>query len=180
MIKYSIQQGKKRLRQKKAREKTQTLQQKRADKKYIKPKLQEVVNSIARLIDYGLPCLATGRVPEKMHGGHVFSVKNNEHIRFNLHNIHRQSLQSNYFEAHDALMREKLAEEYGDEYYENLVRLKRETVLKPTGKELAEAYERALKGRRELRAANKALNSPRSVKERIKLRNEMNAKINLY
>jgi len=56
-----------------------------------KKELQPLINKIARLIDYGQPCIATGSFNGKMNGGHRIAVGANETIRFNLHNIHIQS-----------------------------------------------------------------------------------------
>lgn len=69
-------------------------------------RLQDKINIIVRLIDKGLPCIATKRIPNQMHAGHVFSRGSNPTIRFNLHNIHRQSAQSNHFQNDDGLLRE--------------------------------------------------------------------------
>src|SRR5690606_19698740 len=61
-----------------------------------KKKLQEDVNTIAKLIDYGLKGLhVSGNNDTEIQAGHVYSVKNNEQMRFNLHNIHRQGAKSN-------------------------------------------------------------------------------------
>lgn len=63
--------------------------------------LQPLVNKIARLIDYGQPCIATGYTSGKMNGGHFISVGANDTIRFNLHNIHMQSEYSNSYKGGD-------------------------------------------------------------------------------
>jgi len=86
-----------------------------------KPKLQMKINLIVRLIDKGLPCLARGVNAKQMHGGHIFSRGSNRTMRYNLHNIHRQSAQSNHFQNDDGLLREGLSNEYGYEYMDFII-----------------------------------------------------------
>jgi hypothetical protein len=82
----------------------------------VKAKLQPKINELARLIDYGLPCIATGN-GGKMSGGHLHHAGGSDSIRFNLHNIHRQSYQSNSEKAGDIInYLAGLENEYGKEY----------------------------------------------------------------
>lgn len=62
-------------------------------------KLQKIVNAIARKIDEHYPCISSGRTTGKMNGGHYISVAANNSIRFNLHNIHKQSFSDNHFKS---------------------------------------------------------------------------------
>ena len=64
------------------------------------PKLQDVVNAIVRTIDKDLLCLARNKRGQ-MHAGHVYARGGNATIRYNLHNIHRQSAQSNHHQNDD-------------------------------------------------------------------------------
>lgn len=59
--------------------------------------LRTELQKIARLIDYGLPCLARN-ISGQVHGGHIFATGGNKTISYNLHNIHRQSAHSNHFQ----------------------------------------------------------------------------------
>lgn len=149
----------------------------RNDPKWIKSKLQSTVNEIARIIDHGLPCLAT-KTNGQMHGGHVFSRGAHTQIRYNLHNIHRQSAYSNNKQSHDGLMQEKLAEEYGESYLEFLKDMRGEGVQKHTINELQEAYDNARDFRNTLKKSITENGFPK--KTRIELRNQANIKIGLY
>lgn len=145
-----------------------------------KDKLQTEVQKIARYIDYGLLCLARDQGGQ-IHGGHVYSKKSSPNIRFDLHNIHRQSAQSNKWESDDILLREKLVEEYGQEYWDNLreIRNRREQVKYPN--EVYHAfYLKARKIANRLAKENKKLLKPRSVRERIELRDQINRELNIY
>lgn len=149
----------------------------RNDPKWLKSKLQSTVNEIARLIDHGLPCLAT-ETNGQMHGGHVFSRGGHTQMRYNLHNIHRQSAYSNNKQSHDGLMQEKLAEEYGEDYLEFLKDMRGSEVQKYTIQELQDAYDNARDFRNYLKKS--IGDKPFPKKMRIALRNEANVTINLY
>jgi hypothetical protein len=140
-----------------------------------KNKLQTEVQLIARLIDKDLTCLARGKFG-KMAGGHIFSKGGHSQMRFNLHNIHRQSFASNNCQNDDGLLREMLSIEYGNEYLEFIKSLRKYDVPKKTDKEYQELYYNALEVTKTLKKADKTY----SLKERIELRNELNLKIGLY
>jgi hypothetical protein len=140
-----------------------------------KDKLQTEVQLIARLIDKDLTCLARGKFG-KMAGGHIFSKGGHSQMRFNLHNIHRQSFASNNCQNDDGLLREMLSIEYGNEYLEFIKSLRKYDVPKKTDKEYQELYYNALEVTKTLKKADKTY----SLKERIELRNELNLKIGLY
>jgi len=156
----------------------ETKRKHRAEKEKVKdwkPELQSKVNEIARLIDYGLPCLATLRYG-KMHGGHVYSRGSSPNIKFNLHNIHRQKAQSNHFQADDGLMREGLISEYGQAYLDWLNVIRQQTP--PTKLSNEDYHELTKKARRLIRLYGEPrVNTPA---ERIELRNEFNAKLEIY
>lgn len=105
--------------------------------------LQKKVNLIVRLIDKGLSCLATQKMPSQMHGGHVYARSGNQSIRFNLHNIHRQSAQSNHFQNDDGLLREGVVREYGPEYMNFISELRRTPVLKYSNDQYHQFYKKA-------------------------------------
>src|SRR6056297_3833970 len=77
------------------------------DRAWLTDKLQKKVQSIARKIDFNLPCLATNKRGQ-MHGGHIFTKGGHPQMRYNLHNIHRQVSQSNRHQSDDGLMQEGL------------------------------------------------------------------------
>jgi len=139
-------------------------------------KLQSKVQEISRLIDFGQPCLARNYHPKQIHGGHVFSRGSNKTIALNIHNIHRQSAQSNHFQNEDGLLREGLINEYGNDYFEFLSGLRRITKLKYFNYEYQEFYKTACKISNRLKKDKKQL----SKVQRIEKRNEVNLKLGIY
>ena len=141
-----------------------------------KERLQTKIQEITRLIDKGLPCLATGVVPKQIHGGHVFARGGNSYMAMNLHNIHRQSAQSNHFQNDDGLMKEGIKNEYGEEYLEFISNLRRTPCPEITSFEYMTIYKKACK------IANKLIkiNLTYSLKKRIELRNEINLELGIY
>ena len=142
-----------------------------------KDKLQKEVQLIARLIDKGLTCLARG-TNGQIHGGHIFAKGGHSEMRFNLHNIHRQSAQSNKWQNDDGLMREKLAYEYGQDYLDFVSNLRKYEVPKLSNKEYKIKYEIAHKIA--LGLQRKSNYQQFGVKERIELRNMINIELGIY
>ncbi len=140
-----------------------------------KNELQPKINKISRLIDLGLPCLAR-EVYGQIHGGHVYSVGSNQTMRFNLHNIHRQSAHSNRFQNDDGLMREKLQKEYGKEYFDFLFQLRRIPSLKYSNDDYHDFYKKALKIINRLEKSD----IQSDLLDRIRLRNEINIELGIY
>jgi len=141
-----------------------------------KKKLQLKVQEIARLIDHGQDCLARQIPCKQAHGGHVYSKGGHTEMRFNLHNIHRQSAYSNTFQNDDDLMKEGIVREYGQEYRDFLDFLKGQEVPKYSNLEYHEFYKKACKIANELRKDLKV----NDAQTRIKLRNKANTEIGLY
>jgi hypothetical protein len=154
-------------------------QERKAKKSFINysGKLQSKIQELARLIDIGLPCLARGIHPNQMHGGHVFSKGHNKTIAFNLHNIHRQSAQSNHFGNDDGIFRDGLVKEYGLSYFEFISELRQCPPIKLTNDEYKKKYQLASKLARDLRANGYVSKSP---EERIEMRNAINKLLNIY
>jgi len=141
-----------------------------------KTKLQTKVQEIARLIDKGQLCLARQIHAKQMHGGHVYSKGGHQQMRFNLHNIHRQSAYSNTFKNDDDLMKEGIEREYGKEYLNFIKSLKKGKVPKYTNKEYHNFYKKACEIANELK--NK--NFEYSNFERVILRNTINTDLGIY
>lgn len=139
-------------------------------------KLQDKVQLIARLIDKGLPCLATELYPNQMHGGHVYSKGSNQSMRYNLHNIHRQSAQSNHFHNDDIKMQEGLVREYGEGYLDFLKSCKQTPPLKFMKPDYEGFYRKACGLANDLIK----LDATYTAEERIKERNRINIKIGIY
>jgi len=143
---------------------------------YRKTYIQPVINKIARLIDYGQPCIATKRFG-KMAGGHFFSVGSNRTTAYNLHNIHIQNFESNGMSGGDPLLYiEGLKEIYGNDYFEFVSSLKKTPDLKLNKSEMIQIYARAKTIALRLEKSVNELNP----EQRIKLRNECNAELNIY
>lgn len=141
-----------------------------------KIELQPKINHIARLIDYGLPCLARANSSNQIHGGHVFSSGGHRNITYNLHNIHRQGAQSNHFQNDDGLLREGVVREYGEGYMSFISGLRKTPVPKYSNNEYYGFYLIALNIIKRLKKEQRI----RSVTERIELRNQINKELNIY
>jgi hypothetical protein len=139
-------------------------------------KLQTKINLIVRLIDFNQPCLAKNKLANQMHAGHVFSRGSNPMLRFNLHNIHRQSAQSNHFQNEDGLFREGIIKEYGILYFEFISNLRQIKDLKISNDTYIELYKKASKTALKLAKEKKEY----TLNERFQLRNEINKELNIY
>jgi len=139
-------------------------------------KLQTKINLIVRLIDFNQPCLAKNKLANQMHAGHVFSRGSNPMLRFNLHNIHRQSAQSNHFQNEDGLFREGIIKEYGIMYFEFISNLRQIKDLKISNDTYIELYKKASKIALKLSKEKKQY----TLIERFQLRNEINTELNIY
>lgn len=142
-----------------------------------KAKLQSKVQEIARLIDYGLPCLARA-IRGQMHGGHVFSKGSSSNMRFNLHNIHRQCAQSNHWQNDDSLFREGLKLEYGEDYFMFLVECRKTPITNYKNEDYMKFYEIACK--LSLTLKKNVKDKPLSKIQRMELRNEINLALGIY
>jgi predicted nucleic acid-binding Zn ribbon protein len=135
-------------------------------------RLQGLLNKLARLIDDGLPCLATKRF-EKMHGGHVFTRASYPNIKFNLHNIHRQCSSSNMSQRDDTKLKTGLQKEYGKKYLDFLNEIKKDKV-----KNSLIEIKIAISCVEELLITYKV--KVNNSTERIEMRNFFNLQIKLY
>lgn len=141
--------------------------------KYVQP----IINEIARLIDYGQPCIATDRTIGKMNGGHYHSVGSNRTLSLNLHNIHIQSFESNHFKSGDNLLyKQGIINTYGINYMEQIEALKQIKPIKLNKEDLIRIKKIASEIRNELKKCP-IMFTPH---ERIWLRNEINKKIGIY
>lgn len=163
---------------KKVREKKKKEERKRKES-YIdyKLKLQTKINEIVRLIDYGQPCLARRIIPNQIHAGHVFSRGSHPSMKFNLHNIHRQSAQSNHYQNEDGLFRDGLKKEYGLKYYEFLNSMRSLPALKFSNQEYKNFYKKACKIASLMKKEAEIYTTPL---ERINKRNEVNKELSIY
>lgn len=147
-----------------------------SDDKYRSKVLQPVINEIARLIDFGQPCIATENYG-KENGGHYISVGANRTICINLHNIHIQSFESNHWKSGDTLKYQGgIRRVYGEEYLAFMDGLQKHPPIQLRKNQMIEIYENACKIRLKLRKNEKI----RSPKERIELRNQTNLELGVY
>jgi hypothetical protein len=164
-------------RQQDALDKVQRLEQETLPQ--VKAKLQTKINELARLIDYGLPCIATG--DKATDGGHFRSVGSHDSIRFNLHNIHRQSRGSNGFKGGAQIdYIHGIENEYGKEYRDFIEYDLRQTPVQNWTKEqLRQAMKDCNEIKRWLLNVIKAqpISTPA---QRIARRNEVNCWLGLY
>lgn len=142
-----------------------------------KPKLQVKINFIVRLIDIGLPCLARNYHPGQIHAGHIYARGGNQYIRYNLHNIHRQSAQSNGKQNDDGLLREGLVNEYGQEYMDFISDLRQTPKPEYMNYEYREFTKHASSIANELKRQGKIFPT---TQERIYMRNEINNQLGFY
>lgn len=137
--------------------------------------LQTVINKIVRHIDNGLPCLAR-KVSGQMHAGHVYARGGNSTIKYNLHNIHRQSAHSNHFQNDDGKLREGIVEEYGQEYMDFISELRRTPQLHFNNKEYRDLTEKARGIFNRMKSERRAY----TKSERIEMRNRVNIELGIY
>jgi hypothetical protein len=103
--------------------------------------LQKEINTIVRLIDEDMPCLAR---PNERHqyfdAGHIYSVGSYPSLRYHLWNIHKQSVKSNRdLGGEENLMKEGFLNRYGQDKFDDLEGLKQKhPTLKLTDFEYSE------------------------------------------
>ncbi len=171
-----IPQAKKDVKSKAAAEKTATKKSLLSPDKYRAQYVQPIFNEIARLIDYGQPCIATGTFG-KMAGGHYIAVGANRTTALNLHNIHIQSYHSNGPKGGDNLKyRLGLIEIYGQEYTDAVQALHQTSLIKLTKDRLIEVEKTASAIRNQLKK-NPVILDP---EDRIDMRQIINKQIGIY
>jgi hypothetical protein len=141
--------------------------------------LQKEVNTIVRLIDKGTQCISTLKpLNDKYDAGHFYSVGSNPALRFNLDNIHAQSVYANQYLSGDQINYiNGLSEVYGIEYKDYVISIKsRYNLLKLTKDDYTEKITIA----RGLIKWLKLQDKKYSVKERIELRKKINNSLGIY
>jgi len=146
--------------------------------KYRAVKIQPLMNLLARIIDNGQPCIATGNHEGKMAGGHRHSVGSARNLSLNLHNIHIQSWQSNDKQGGDHVRyRAGLIEIYGRKYAnfidEDLMQCPSKLWTKDDLVELRLRLQKIVND-------YKHLNKIYTPLERIKIRNQLNVELGMY
>jgi hypothetical protein len=143
-------------------------------KSYYEALLQKEINEMARMIDFGQPCIATGNFG-KMSGGHFHAVGSCPQIRYHLDNIHIQSFHSNHFKSGDnSRYRNGLINIYGAEYAEYVESLKGHKQLQLNIEEIKGFIKKARELKKEIDLTE------RSPIQRIEFRKKYNEKLGIY
>jgi len=145
-----------------------------------KADLQNTINHIARLIDKGVRCIDCDRTEANpcWDGGHRESRGSNPSLRYNLHNIFKQTRYCNSkSEGNKVEYNEGLMKMYGNEYYKKVDALK---LTYPTINILHNEIPEHLKEARKILRELKKLDLEYSPDQRIKLREEYNKRIGIY
>jgi hypothetical protein len=140
-----------------------------------KGELHSTLQLIARLIDIGQPCIARGE-HGNMHGGHIISKGSNLTASFNLHNIHRQLAQSNTSQREDIKLRDGVAREYGEDYYNFISSFSLIDPLHCSNLDYMDYTRKAKKVAKRLQKEGRTFNKT----ERIEQRNIINQEIGVY
>jgi hypothetical protein len=140
--------------------------------------LQNLINTIVRLIDKGHSCITSGSFDCQFHAGHYVSVGANKTIRYNLLNIFAQSEQDNWHKGgKGSNYGIRLKEVFGTSVRDEIEGL---TAKYPRiGLRDSDYLEKILICRRiikELKEADRVY----STDERILLRREFNEQIGIY
>lgn len=139
--------------------------------------LQPNINLIARLIDYGQPCISTNNLKGKMSGGHYVGAGKNITISFNLHNIFIQSFHSNHHNSGDILnYQDGLINTFGTKYFNFVQSLRKCEKIDFNKEDLIRANKKCRLVIKELNAHIEV----REPKERIRLRNKVNDFLDFY
>lgn len=143
--------------------------------------LQPIVNKIARLIDWGCPCVSSKRIPgdKRMNGGHRFAVGGWDYLRFNLFNIWIQSFEQNHFKSGNPTGFDDFLQANGLYEFVHDLRLIHKDV-KFNSDLLDRAIQEAKSIIKILEVENKKLTQCRGIEERIELRKKFNIQLGIY
>jgi len=145
-----------------------------------KADLQKTINHIARLIDKGIRCIDCERTRANpcWDGGHRESRGSNPTLRYNLHNIFKQTRYCNSkSEGNKIDYNEGIIKMYGDAYFDKVDSLRlRYKTINLLHSEIPIALKEARKVLREI----KKLDLEYTATQRIKLREKYNKRIGIY
>lgn len=141
---------------------------------------QKEINTIVRLIDKGHECISSRRPipPGQANAGHLYSVKSNPGIRYNLFNIYAQSIEQNQHKGGSPLEYvEGLEYYFGKEHKEFVLNLKYKypclKVIMPNVKEGIQKAKAIIKW---LKLQDRQF----TTEERLLLREKFNQELNIY
>lgn len=161
-------------------EKRETAKKKREiePKSYFEKKLQDEVNKIARLIDYGQVCISCQKMPQKAFGCHYKSVGSSPSIRFNLFNIFSGCYGCNNCKGGNVHgYNEGLIQTFGQDFYEYANSLYQATPILQLSKH--EIEHKTKIAREIVRELEKDLRV-RSAEERLECRKIINERLGIY
>lgn len=156
--------------------------EKEAKISYFEALLQVEINAIIRLIDKDLPnCISCDpKTPIKQaFAGHFHAIGGHNHLRFNLHNEHRQCFSCNGKKGGRPIQYiDGLVREYGEEYadYVQFTMRRNFPIMKWTKEDVKGWIEIARLIKKELIE----LDNTYTAEERIELRKELNFRIGIY
>lgn len=126
---------------------------------YFQQKLQVEINKLVRIIDNGSPCISSNKLftdNEKYDAGHCYPVSSNSNIRFNLLNIHAQSVYDNqHLGGNQAPYIININQLFGSDYLEWLNKSKYEMDLQLSKDDLVEARKAVMSFCKELTKSKK-------------------------
>jgi len=160
-------------------QKQQTKKELRTNPEWLKL-LETEINTIVRLIDRDHPCMSSRFHIRKnqVNAGHLYSVKSNPAIRFNLFNIYAQTIEQNQHKGGAPLeFVEGLEHYFGKHHKEYVLSLKYTyTVLKLANHEIEEKITIAKGIVKWLKLQERMF----TTEERINLRHRFNEELGIY
>lgn len=140
--------------------------------------LQKEINQICRHLDRNSVCISSlKKLNPKFDAGHRFSIGAYANLRFNLHNIHAQSVHENQYKSGNPDGYDYgLKHLYGQDYLDFVHSLKKEPILKIKKFEVIELIKRARIIKRGILKIDKEFTSD----ERIQFRNAINTHLGIY
>ena len=140
--------------------------------------LQKEINQICRHLDRNSVCISSLRkLNEKFDAGHRFSIGGYANLRFNLHNIHAQSVHENQHKSGNPDGYDYGLEHlYGLDYLNFVHTLKKEPLLKLNKNDLIELIKRSRIIKRGILKIDKEF----TPDERIQFRNAINTHLGIY
>lgn len=153
---------------------------KKAKKKSNKELLQDQINLISRLIDWGTPCMMCDNpVMKRINGCHYHAVGGNSSLRYNLFNVWHGCNSCNGHKGGNIIGYDnQLIKYYGRDFWEHIKfdLVRKNQIVKLSDEELKEKISIARKIVKELKQENKQ----HTLKERVELRKKYNKEIGIY
>ena len=140
--------------------------------------LQKEINQICRHLDRNSVCISSlKKLNDKFDAGHRFSIGAYSNLRFNLHNIHAQSVHENQHKSGNPDGYDYGLEYlYGKDYLDFVHSIKKEPLLKLNKDELIELIKRVRIIKRGVLKIDKEFTSD----ERLQFRNAINTHLGIY